>query len=109
MIQSLVHRARHALKHRQGHGWLGRHIFLAVPTESSTYGDVEDIEQRGEGEGEDEDVKEERLMVDSGTFAFHAYHRLSLGVVSAVPSCALHSMIMMECNARICPYLESHI
>lgn len=75
IIQSTVHRARHALKHKKGYSWLGRHIFSAVPTESSTNRDVEDVEQPWEGEGEDEDVKEERLTVASGAPAFHAYRR----------------------------------
>lgn len=69
IIQSLIHRARQAIKHKRGYGWLGGHLFSAVPTGSSSHGDVEAAGQPWEGEGEDEDVREERLIVDSGTLS----------------------------------------
>lgn len=67
IIKSLIHRTRLATMARWRHGLRAgqQHRYQRVASwESSTPGDVEAAQQ---GEAEDEDVREERLMIDSGT------------------------------------------
>ena len=67
IIKSLIHRARLATMARWRHGLRAgqQHRYQRVaPQDGSTPADVEAAQQ---GEAEDEDVREERLMIDSGT------------------------------------------
>lgn len=68
IIQSLSHRARlAAMKRWRGGRRAGRQYRRVAAQEAAATGDVEGAQQLIEGEREDEDVREERLMIDSGT------------------------------------------
>lgn len=71
IIQSLTHRARLATMKRWRHGRrAGRGQYQRVGAGGNgapLAGDVEGAQQLRGGETEDEDVREERLMIESGT------------------------------------------
>ena len=66
-VQRLIHRMRHAMKGKHSYRWSGSQYTALPPTESSDRDDVEAAEQPSEIDGEDEDVREERLKIDAGT------------------------------------------
>ena len=69
-IKSLIHRARHRTmkrwRHTLGVGQQNRYQ-VRKSGDGSASGDVEAASQLREGEDEDVDVREERLMIESGT------------------------------------------